>query len=262
MINFSRYNTLRFTALLLLILPLYAAEPVQYLTIGTLLPVMLNSNLDSNKSKPGEKITAKLKQDVSLPDGGVVKSGAELSGHIVSVKRGTETTGSSVVFVFDQIRVGGQTHSIGTGLRALASMAAVFQARQPINAVALDGSSVWDYNTRQIGGDIVFGRKDVRSNDGVVGMSPEPGWVVGVPKANPDAGCDAPENKSIQAFWLFSTNACGVYGDDNEDMQISRKPSDNKDGQITLTSPKRVLVRGGGGLLLIVMPQAVPQSVK
>jgi hypothetical protein len=86
--------------------------------------------------------------------------------------------------------------------------------------------------------------------------------VVGVPRGNPDAGCAAPENKSLQSFWIFSTNACGVYGNEDDNMQISRKPNDNKNGQITLTSPKRVQVRNGSGLLLTVLPQAAIQSLQ
>lgn len=249
---------LSFAGILLALLPLRGAEPVQTLPIGTLLPVMLGSTLDSDKSKPGEKISAKLKQDVDAPDRGVVKAGTEITGHIVSAKRAGGGGNAQVVFVFDHIRINGKESPITTGARALASMMAVAEARQPINSVAMDSSSNWDYNTRQIGGDVVFGRKDVRSEQGVVGMSPEPGWVVGVPRGNPESGCAAPDNKDLQAFWLFSTNACGVYGD--EDLHVSQQPAQN--GQITLSSPKRVLLRGGGGLLLTVQPQSAVQTVK
>jgi hypothetical protein len=261
MTKFSSLIVVLCAAILINVIPLRAAQPVQSLPVGTLLPVMLNNTLDSDKSKPGEKISAKLKQDVSLPDGSVVKAGTEITGHIVTVKRGGNGLNGKVVLVFDHIRMNRKDYAVTTGLRALASMTEIFQARQPINSVAMDGSSTWDYNTRQIGGDIVFGRKDVRSNDGVVGMSPEPGWVVGVPRGNPEAGCPAPDNKNLQAFWLFSTSACGVYPEE-EDLQISRTPADNKDGEVTLTSSKRVLVRGGAGLLLTVLPQSAVQSVQ
>lgn len=261
MTKLSRLIAVSLTASLLALVPLHAAQPVQTLPVGTLLPVMLNDNLDSNKSKPGQKITAKLKQNVSLPDGTTVKAGSELFGHIVSVTRNSGPTGARVVFVFDRIKMNGREYPITVGARAVASMMAIADARKPINSVAPDGSSTWDYNTRQVGGDVVYGRKDVRSNDGVVGMSPEPGWVVGLALGNPEAGCSPPENKDLQSFWLFSTSACGMYGDDNENMEISRKPAHNKDGVITITAPKHVLVRGGGGILLTVMPQAVIQTL-
>lgn len=262
MIKFSFRIVVSSFVILLVLIPLHGAKPVQPLPIGTYLPVMLGTTLDSDKSKPGEKISAKLKQDVSLPDSGTVKAGTELLGHVVTVKRGGAGVNGQVVFTFDQIRLDGKYQPITTSLRALASMMAVFQARQPINSVAMDSSSPWDYNMRQVGGDIVFGRKDVRNDAGVVGMSPEPGWVVGVPLGNPEAGCAPPENKTLQSFWVFSTSACGVYGGEDDPMQISRKPEDNQDGHITLTDPKRVLVRSGSGLLLTVSPQSAVQTVQ
>jgi len=261
MTNLSKLVVLSLAAILLAMLPLHAAQPVQALPPGTLLPVMLNDTLDSNKSKPGQKINAKLKQDVILADGTTVKDGAELFGQVVSVSRSSGGVGARVVFVFDRIKMNGREYPISVGARAAASMMAIYQARQPMNSVAQDASSVWDYNTRQVGGDVVFGRNDVRSGDGVVGMAPQPGWVVGIPRANPGAGCPAPDNKNLQAFWLFSTSACGVYGDEDAAMEISRTPEDNDKGQITLTAPKHVLLRNGSGLLLTVLPQAAVQTV-
>jgi hypothetical protein len=256
------YSVLVILAIVVALSPLRAAQPVQILPVGTFLPVLLNSSIDSDKDKVGEKLTAKLKQDLSLANGTTVKTGTEVFGHIVSLAPSYQGKPARIVFVFDGIKINGKQYPLTTSLRAAGSMMAVFQARQPINSVAMDGSSSWDYNTRQIGGDVVFGRKDVRSEAGTVGMSPEPGWVVGVPRANSEAGCPAPEDKSLQAFWLFSTNACGVYGDDSSDMQISHQPADNKDGHITLVAPKRVLLRNGGGLLLVVEAQPATQSVQ
>src|SRR6185369_15840061 len=101
---------LSLTAILLAFIPLRGAEPVQTLPVGTFLPVMLGSNLDSDKSKPGEKISAKLKQDVDSPDRGVVKVGTEITGHIVSVKRAGGGANAQVVFVFDHLRISGKEY--------------------------------------------------------------------------------------------------------------------------------------------------------
>src|SRR6516162_9990768 len=143
--------------LLLALDAIHGTQPVQQLPVGTLLPVMLNSGLNSDKSKPGQKITAKLKQDVPLPDHGVIKAGAEVSGRIVSVTRGSATAPAKLVFVADRLQAKGSDYPITTGLRALAPMAAVCQAREPSNGSSPDTVSVWEWNTRQIGGEIVFG---------------------------------------------------------------------------------------------------------
>ena len=72
--------------------------------------------------------------------------------------------------------------------------------------------------------------------------------------------------QSAFALFTFSyrgatgRNACGVYGD--EDLHVSQSSANSKDGQITLSSPKRVLLRGGGGLLLTVLAQPAVQTVK
>lgn len=231
------------------------ALSAQQLPAGTLLPVMLDKTLDSDKSKPGEQITSKLKQDVPLPDGGQIKSGAEVLGKIVSVSRASGNVPAKIVIVLNQLRAEGRETPISTSLRAVASMQAVFDARQPLNGGSEQGSSVWDWTTRQVGGDLVFrGQKLVKSRAGNVGTMPQPGWVLGVPRANPESGCAASDNNAIQAFWIFSTDACGVYG--MKDVQISRTPADSGSGQITLLSPTRIQVRNGGGLLLMV--QAPP----
>lgn len=232
----------------------FGAEPVQQLPVGTLLPAILNSSIESEKSKPGQKISAKLKQEVPLPDNGRVKAGAEITGHIVSVQRGSGGATAQVVLVFDALKSEGRIYPLTTSLRALASMQAVYQARLPINGSVPDNLSVWDWNTRQVGGEIVFGgQRKVESTIGVVGTMLEPGAVVGVPRGNPEAGCPAPDNKNLQAFWIFSTDACGAYG--WEGMQVVRTPQDTAAGKITLTAPKKVDIRSGGGILLTVEKQ-------
>ena len=118
---------------------------------------------------------------------------------------------------FDQIEVNKRPVTISVGLRAYATMELVAQSRQPANANGGNGTSVWDLNLSQIGGQIAYnGQKVVKGNGQVVGRIPEPGAVLAVPMANPEFGCAGPgANKSEQAFWAFSTNACGIYGDDS-----------------------------------------------
>ncbi len=141
---------------------------------------------------------------------------------------------------------------ISVGLRAYATMELVAQSRQPANANGGNGTSVWDLNLSQIGGQIAYnGQKVVKWKGQVVGRIPQPGWVLGVPMANPEFGCAAPgDNTSEQAFWVFSTNACGVYG--NNDLTLVSGIGGTGPGQIVFKSPKKITVRGGSGWLLQV----------
>jgi hypothetical protein len=250
----------RFSRLLILVSAMsisnlaFAAEPGQQLPVGTLLPAVLDSNINSEKSKPGQKISARVKQDVPLPDNGKVKAGSEILGHVVSVKGASASSPGNVVLVFDTLKSDGRSYPLTTSLRAIASMAAVYQARLPISGSVPDNLSVWDWTTRQIGGEIVFGgQRKVESTIGVVGTMVEPGWVIAIPRENPEAGCPTPDNKNLQAFWIFSTDACGAYG--WEGMQILRAPQDTAGGKITMASPKKIEIRSGSGLLLTVEKQ-------
>jgi hypothetical protein len=57
-------------------------------------------------------------------------------------------------------------------------------------------------------------------------------------------------NDQEQALWVFSTTACGAYG--FEDLKILHTGSTAPFGQITLESPKDILIRGGSGWFLLV----------
>jgi hypothetical protein len=127
----------------------------------------------------------------------------------------------------------------------------VAQARNPVNTNAGPGTSVWDLNVSQIGGQIAYnGAKIVKAPNGqVVGRVVEPGAIVGLPMANPARGC--PSGSTEQAFWLFSTNACGVYGNSDITLSSSGIGSPNP-GQITFKFAKSFTLRGGSAWLLQV----------
>src|SRR6516162_2927824 len=211
----------------------------QQIPSGTLLPTMLDNTLDSNKTKPGEEISAKLKRD------------AKVLGHVVAVVRSPSGRQATISVQFDRIGFEKQAVPISVGLRALASMEAVALAKEPINSGY--GTSVWDWNMRQIGGQIAFnGDKIVKSQTGqVVGKVSQPGAVLAIPMANPARGCaGASGNTAEQAFWVFSTDACGLY--DEKNMTFVSGIGGATPGQVVLQSPKSVEVRGGSGWLLQV----------
>lgn len=224
----------------------------QQLPSGTLLPAMLDGTFDSDRSKPGDEITAKLRQDVLLPDRGKIKHESKLVGRVVAVTPASEGNPYSITVQFSQIMVNKRPVTISTGLRAYATMELVAQSRQPANANSGNGTSVWDLNLSQIGGQIAYtGQKAVKWNGQVVGRIPQPGWVLAVPMANAEFGCAGPgANKSEQSFWVFSTNACGIYG--SNDMTLESGIGGASPGQIVFKSPKKITVRGGSGWLLQV----------
>jgi hypothetical protein len=209
---------------------------------------MLDNTLDSSRTKPGELISAKLRQDVPLPNGQKIKRNSKLSGHIVAVSPESSSAQAMVTVQFDHIAVDKNSVPITVSLRALASMEAIAQAKMPVNPNSGYGTSSWDWNMLLIGGQAAFnGQRTVKSQDGkVVGKVVEPGAILGVPMANPERGCSgAPPDSSEQAFWIFSTDACGVYG--FKDLNIAENTGAK--GQIVLQSPQKIVVRDGSGLL-------------
>lgn len=224
----------------------------QQIPSGTLLPAMLDNTFDSDKSKPGEAISAKLRQDVPLPGGGKIKRESKILGHVVAVTPASAGNPYQITVQFEQVEVNKRPVTISAGLRAYASMELVAQSRQPANANSGNGTSVWDLNLSQIGGQIAYsGQKVVKWNGQVVGRIPQPGAVLAVPMANPEFGCAGPgANTAEQAFWVFSSNACGIYGDN--DMTLVSGIGGASPGHIVFKSPKKITARGGSGWLLQV----------
>jgi hypothetical protein len=224
----------------------------QQIPSGTLLPAMLDKTIESGKTKSGEEITATLRQDVPLPDNGKIKRGSKILGHVVAVTKPAGSKQAKITVQFDRIEIDKQQVAISTGLRAFASMQLVAQARNPQNMNVAPGTSAWDLNIGLIGGQIAFnGQKIVKAPNGmVVGKVPEPGATLGVPMANPERGCAGPTGDTEQAFWIFSTDACGIY--DDQGMTYVSGVGGNDPGKIVLESPKNFTVRSGSGWLLQV----------
>src|SRR5271166_3082372 len=85
---------------------------------GTLLPAMLDDTFDSDKSKPGEAISAKLRQDVPLPGKGKIKRDSKILGHVVAVSPASGGDPYQITVRFEQIEVNKRPVTISVGLRA------------------------------------------------------------------------------------------------------------------------------------------------
>jgi hypothetical protein len=202
---------------------------------GTALPVMLSTKLDSHL-KPGQQIHATIMQSVSLPDGGKIPERSKLVGHVVSV------ASDQIVIQFDSLEVKHQVIPVAVSLRAIASPMEVECAQLPVQGQdAPDSVRV----TPQIGGEFAHRGGRLMHANTPVGETLFNGGTLARLQASPSGCSDTP---TIQALWLFSSDACGVYG--YPKLTIADAPV----GQIALRFHGKPLVRGGSGLLLQVVP--------
>lgn len=225
----------------------YVLASAQQIPAGTILPVMLNSNLDAQRSKPGDTITGKIMQDVPLTDGSRLRKGSTVFGKVIKVDAGGAAP-SHLVCSFTSLKIGQREIPMVTHLRALASANQVFEAKLPTNAIDDYGTSTSDWNTIQIGGAGVYrGNGEVVQGDTIVGRTTDYGAVTARLIAAPHAGCDNGSERE-QALWLFSPWSCGVYA--YSDLKIVRWGDNNPAGEIELESSGNLQIRGGSGWLL------------
>lgn len=237
---------------LLAVLILTAASFAQTIPPGTILPVQLNSTLRSKKAGWGQAVSARIMQDVPLPGGHKIHAGSKVLGHVISVTPARANAPARITFTLDHVAAGKERLPVSTNLRALASMVDVAQAQIPQTGPDR-GTSQDSWTTVQIGGEVVYGRAAVANGTHIIGSPLAGGGVLAPVAANPGAGCrGAVEgNDSPQALWVFSSDACGVYG--YPDLLIAHAGKTDPLGQITLESTEGNLnIRSGSGLLLRV----------
>jgi len=219
---------------------------------GTVLPVALISGIRSNQVHPGQEIKAEIMQDVPAAQPPIPR-GTKLFGHIVS-SHISGKAGSSLSLKFDRLRLKSEDLRLVTDLRAVASFMAVHDAQLPLNGPDR-GTSEASWTTVQVGADVVYrGGGPVTSGSEVVGK-PVPGGVLVRVRARPGTRCRGPlDGDQPQALWVFSSDACGVYGFDN--LAISHAGRTAPAGEIVLTSTKKQLklARGTGLLLRVNAP--------
>jgi hypothetical protein len=223
--------------------------------LGTILPVVLRTSVSFEKCTPGQILHGKIAQDVPVPSGSKIRKGTAIEGHVVEVKRNTIGDGKRVTIQFDKLNVAGKWVPVVTNLRAIAGFMTVEAAQIPDEAPS-EGSPYNWLPTTQIGGDSVYGVRGpvMSANDTskVIGKSVGDGVLAQV-SANEGAGCRGTldSNDHLQALWVFSGDACGIYG--IEHLKIAHAGRTNPRGTIVLVSETRKLsLRNGDGLLLRV----------
>jgi hypothetical protein len=205
---------------------------------GTIIPVRLNTALDAKTSKPGETVTASVAQDVPLYNGAKIKAGSKVLGEVLAVTPAANSQPAMIALRFDKIEISGKTMPIETNLRALASALDVEDAQTSISGDDRGSNPPWSQTVTQIGGDVVY-REDetVVRGDKVVGKPVFAGdWgVLSLVSPSLDDRCRGAVagNENPQALWVFSHDACGVYG---YDAVIKHAGRSNPRGEIVLAS--------------------------
>jgi hypothetical protein len=219
---------------------------------GTILPVLLPS-ISSKHAKAGDKIKGKLGQDVLLSGGFKIHGGAAVLGSVVFSTSAGPGPGAILAIKFDALVQHKKSIPIRTNLRALASASEVADAQTPTSGAG--ESDVYDWlSTRQVGGDVVYGKEGpVARGSQILGKSTYQGVFVQA-LASEDGRCRGAvaENNQPQAMWVFSADACGLYG--FGDLEIRHAGRTQPIGEIVLESKhSAVLIRSGSGALLRVI---------
>jgi hypothetical protein len=270
-------NDLRMFSLALCMLPMYLhagtrhnltqdyqpsqeqnTRSAESLPAGTIIPVTLNSTLRSDKSGSGDLITATVMQDVVVGSGETLPKGSKVTGHVIeAVVPGNGSDESKISFQFDQVVLGNQNVSITTNLRAVASKHAVLGATPQLT------SSEYPDNQVQIGGDqISYGEGGpVMVGSQVVGKYTSQGVLAYVGQ-DLGAPCRSTidESDHMQAFWLFSVNACGSYGFDG--LTVFHSGHTAPVGQVTLSSNGKMLKIDKGSAMLLLVAGSGPEQAQ
>ena len=222
--------------------------------LGYILPAKLDRTLSVNDARAGDAIEARIMQEVPLPNREKIAFRSVVKGSVLAVSRDDDEIGVRLTIRFDQVTDRGQNLSIATSLRAIASHMAVHDAQMPLTAYDEATPLSWA-NTVQIGGDVRFGDGDSVRNrwKETVGKA-VPGGVLVYARANPELGCDkpVPGDDHVQALWVFSADACGVYG--LKGVKVTHNGQSPPIGEITLHFEKAsIKLRAGTGILLRVV---------
>lgn len=223
---------------------------------GTILPVRLNSTINSRKMHADQEISGRLMQNVPLPGGSRIRAGAKVLGKIEAI-HADGSGNAAVILQFRTLAAGKRRIPISTNLRAMATMMTVQAAQLP--ATGPDrGTSDFYWVTEQIGGEAVYhGGGPVTNGSSVVGKSVIDGVLV---DRSPAGKCGVEEDfgDRPQAFWVFASNACGLY--DLPHLQLVHDGRTEPQGEITIASTGGSLKIPAGSGLLLRLNVSAPQA--
>ena len=234
---------------------------------GTVIPVVLPRTIDSAKAKPGQAIVAKVAQDVPF-DTWVLRRNSKVFGKIDRIEHNAGRT--TLTLQFDRIQLGQAQVPLKAQLRAVADFLAVGNAEIPVDPLSDWFNSPFSWTTTQVGGDVVYrGGGPVQNAAGEIVGTPTGGCpgcgVLDTVPSDPGPECAGAiaDDRRPQAMWVFSADACGVYGLNGRDyfgLKFQNGSTVARDGQILLTARDRVKLPGGSGMLLVVTGTATTAS--
>lgn len=247
--------------LFILLFTILAVQPVKAdsgaiaIPSGTILPVRLNSTISSATCKPGQVVTGRIMQNVLLASGEKIREGSKIIGHIVEVTPATVGAQARISLQFNKLVFSNQNISIVTNLRAIAGFMRIIEAQTPPIGPGEGDVYRW-LTTVQVGGDVVYGEggpvTSADNPDQVVGKAVN-GGVLSQVRAKEGTNCRGviDGDNSPQALWVFSSDACGVYG--LEHISIAHAGRTDPTGVIVLTSNNgKLKIAAGTGMLLRV----------
>ena len=196
---------------LLVLSQLAARAQSPSLDASTTLPIIFTHAVDASHAKAGDVVEAKTFQKVKLSNGGVIPSGARVTGHVVDASGFAfdkapyaKQSASHLSIRFDAIQSGTTAIPLNVTVRAIADDITSVNAYAPLSN-DLDSRS-----TRTlIGGDKLYASQDgIENMDGdVVAYNRRDGVYAHL---IPNGPCDG---GSVEvSMGIYSASACGVYG--------------------------------------------------
>jgi peptidoglycan hydrolase-like protein with peptidoglycan-binding domain len=80
------------------------AQRLVTVPVGTLLPLRMDTYLNSDTSRVGDRFVATVSRDVTIDGGLAVASGSKVEGHVTGATPATRTRAGSIAVAFDRIR--------------------------------------------------------------------------------------------------------------------------------------------------------------
>jgi hypothetical protein len=236
-------------------LPMHAVT----LPADTTFPVVFTRGIDAKRVKPGEAITAKTMQLVTLTNGEQLPKGTTVLGHVVAASSlhfddapYAVQKPSSLEIRFDSLTENGQQMPVIVSVRALANAVESWTAEAPhymdeddhVGTMELIGGGQYSPLDKKVMSD---------DQDNIIGYNKSRGVYARLFSANyvgQQAGFHCEGTKTEQAIGIFSPQACGIYGFSTVSLSQS-----NTDGTFRLTSTHdSVKLYAGSTALLEVQP--------